>query len=127
MKILGADDDEIALDILEAAVETDGYELVRAANGLEALSILQEEKIQLVVSDWMMPGMSGIDLASRVRDLSASRYTYFILLSSRTEKADMLEGLNAGADDFIIKPFEPMELRLRLRVGQRVLGSKHTN
>jgi putative two-component system response regulator len=122
MRILGVDDDEIALDILEAAVAADGHELVRSMNGIEALNILQRDRIQLVISDWMMPGMSGVDLANRVREVNTSRYTYFILLTSRTEKADLLEGLNAGADDFIIKPFDPMELRLRLRVGQRVLA-----
>lgn len=122
MKILGVDDDDIALDILEAAIAVDGHELVRAASGLESLNILQRERIQMVVSDWMMPGMDGIDLANRVREMSTSRYTYFILLTSRNEKADLLEGLDAGADDFIMKPFDPMELRLRIRVGQRILA-----
>ena len=122
MRILGVDDDDIALDILEAAVAADGHEMVRAANGLAALNILAHERIQLVISDWMMPGMSGIDLAHKVRDANAGPYTYFILLTSRTDKADLLKGLDAGADDFIIKPFDPMELRLRLRVGQRVLA-----
>lgn len=122
MRILGVDDDDIALDILEATLADDGHELVRASNGLEALNILQHDRIQLVISDWMMPGMSGIDLVHKVREMSASRYTYFILLTSRTDKADILSGLDAGADDFVIKPFDPMELRLRLKVGQRVLG-----
>ena len=122
MRILGVDDDEIALDILEAALASDGHEMIRATNGLAALNILQHERIQLVISDWMMPGMSGIDLAHKVRDASASLYTYFILLTSRTDKADLLKGLDAGADDFIIKPFDPMELRLRLKVAQRMLA-----
>jgi putative two-component system response regulator len=122
LRILGVDDDDIALDILEAAISADGHELIRAANGLAALNILQHERIQMVISDWMMPGISGIDLANRVREINAGRYTYFILLTSRTEKSDILDGLNAGADDFIIKPFDPVELRLRLKVGQRVLA-----
>lgn len=122
MRILGVDDDDIAPDILEAAVADDGHELVRAANGLAALNILQHERIQLVISDWTMPGMSGIDLVRKVRDGSTGLYTYFILLTSRTDEADLLNGLEAGADDFLIKPFNPMELRLRLKVGQRVLA-----
>ncbi len=122
MRILGVDDDDIALDILEAAISADGHELIRAANGLAALNILQHERIQMVISDWMMPGISGIDLANKVREINTGRYTYFILLTSRTEKSDILDGLNAGADDFIIKPFDPVELRLRLKVGQRVLA-----
>lgn len=122
MRILGVDDDEIALDILEAAVEADGHVMTRASSGLEALNILQHERIQLVISDWMMPGIGGLDLVRKVREMSASRYTFFILLTSRTEKTDLLEGLEAGADDFVIKPFDPIELRLRLKVAQRVLA-----
>jgi len=122
MKILGVDDDEIALDVLEAAVSSEGYEFVRASDGYEALKRMQEERIQLVISDWMMPGLTGIDLAKKVREMGASRYIYIIILTSRSEKADLLDGLQAGADDFIIKPFDPMELRLRLRVAQRILS-----
>ncbi|MDR2861019.1 MAG: response regulator [Syntrophobacterales bacterium] len=122
MKILGVDDDEIALDILEAAVSSEGYEFVRASDGYEALKLIQEERIQLIISDWMMPGLSGIDLAKKIREMGASSYCYIIILTSRSEKADLLNGLQAGADDFIIKPFDPMELRLRLRVAQRILA-----
>jgi len=122
MRILGVDDDDIALDILEAAVTIDGHQLVRATSGLEALNILQHERIQIVISDWMMPGIDGIELAKKVREMSSSRYTYFILLTSRTDKSDIVSGLDAGADDIIIKPFDPVELRLRLKVGQRVLS-----
>lgn len=122
MKILGVDDDDIALDILEAAVSLEGFEFVRAGDGYEALKKMQEERIQLVISDWMMPGLSGLDLAKKIREMGASRYIYVIMLTSRSEKADLLDGLQAGADDFIIKPFDPMELRLRLRVAQRILA-----
>jgi len=122
MKILGVDDDEIALDILEAAVSSEGYEFIRAKDGYDALRILQEERVQLVISDWMMPGLTGIDLAKKIRETGGSHYTYIIILTSRSERADLLDGLQAGADDFIIKPFDPMELRLRLRVAQRILA-----
>ena len=122
MKILGVDDDEIALDVLEAAVTSEGYEFIRASDGYEALKKMQEERIQLVISDWMMPGMSGVELAKEIREKGASHYVYIIILTSRSERADLLDGLQAGADDFIIKPFDPMELRLRLRVAQRILA-----
>ena len=104
MRILVVDDEEITLDLLEATLEADGHKVLRACNGLEALQVLERNTIELVISDWMMPALSGVDLISRIRAMHTNRYIYLIMLTSRSDKGDIVEGLNAGADDFIVKP-----------------------
>jgi sigma-B regulation protein RsbU (phosphoserine phosphatase) len=107
---------------VRALLERWGYETSDASEGLEGLARIREANIRIVVCDWMMPGMSGPDLCRAVRSASLGRYVYFILLTGRSERTDLLDGLNAGADDFLSKPLDAQVLRARLRVAERILG-----
>jgi putative two-component system response regulator len=99
-----------------------GHEVFRASDGLRAMKLLHKYPIQLVISDWSMPNMDGIELCRAIRGANFGRYVYFILLTCHSQPDDTLNGLTAGADDFIIKPFNPMELILRVKVGQRTIA-----
>ncbi len=123
LKVLIAEDSVISRRILEAFALKRGYEVVSASNGQEALRILtQEGAPRLAVLDWMMPGMEGTEVCRKLREQSVERpYTYVLLLTARAEREDLLQGLQAGADDYIRKPFDPPELEARLRTGQRIL------
>lgn len=122
MKILIADDDPTALLLLEAALLDLGHEVVTARNGWEAWRIFDREGVPLVVTDWMMPEMDGPELCRRVRAAGRARYTYLLMLTAMSGKGRYLEGMAAGADDFITKPFDEDELAARLHVAERVLG-----
>jgi putative two-component system response regulator len=121
-RVLIADDDEVVLELLEEVLSSDGYEVVRARDGHEALDALRAGSIRMVVSDWTMPGMNGIELCRRIRAGDFGGYVYFILLTSRSDQPAVLKGLAAGADDFITKPFDAPELLMRLGVGRRILS-----
>lgn len=122
MRILVVDDDDIALEMLATVLSGDGHEVEVAHDGAEALEIIRRDKIRMVVSDWLMPGMDGIELCRRIRAESLTGYTYIILLTSRGEKEDIVVGLSAGADDFVTKPFHPAELKVRIQAGARILS-----
>lgn len=123
MKVLIADDDQITRSVGKALLLKWGYEVVEAEDGEQAWNILeQEDSPRLVVVDWMMPGMDGPELCRRLRETGDKSYHYIILLTSRDSKEDIIGGLNAGADDYITKPFMPQELEVRLRVGGRILA-----
>jgi sigma-B regulation protein RsbU (phosphoserine phosphatase) len=98
-----------------------GYEVLEAVDGQEALDLLSRETVSLVISDWVMPNLSGIELCRKIRATISNRYTYLILCTAKGEKADLIEGLEAGADDFLVKPISEEELRVRIRAGERVL------
>lgn len=98
-----------------------GYEILEAADGDEAMAMILEHGIGIVISDWEMPGMSGPDLCLAVRDAGLDHYVYFILVSSRAETDDFMMGMESGADDFLSKPIDQQELRFRLRVARRIL------
>lgn len=122
MKALIADDDQISREVVMALLSKWGYEVVEAEDGEHAWRILQEENSpHLVVLDWMMPGLDGLELCRRIRECGDQNYHYIILLTSRTSKEDIITGLNAGADDYITKPFFPQELEVRLRTGRRIV------
>lgn len=122
MRVLVADDSPIARRLLEAALKQWDYEVVSASDGLEAWEILRRDDApRLAILDWMMPGLSGPELCRRVRQLNSQRYTYILLVTSRAEKQDLIEGLEAGADDYITKPFDQMELKVRLASGRRIV------
>jgi len=121
MKILIVDDDEIALSMLENVLTEAGYEVELANNGREALTLLENESIRLVISDWEMPELNGLELCQAIRN-EYSRYIYIILLTSHNSKEDIITGLSIGADDFISKPFDPEELTVRVRAGERILS-----
>ena len=122
VKVLVTDDAADFRLYLRVLLQRWGYQVVEAADGQEALSCLEANDIRLVVSDWMMPGMSGPDLCRAARATDLGHYVYIILLTGRSDSADLVEGLDAGADDFVTKPFEAQVLRARLRVGERILA-----
>ena len=122
MRVLIADDDIISRAVVKALLLKWGYEVLEAGDGNEAWDILKEkDSPQLVLLDWMMPGIDGLELCRRLRQLDNNTYHYIILLTGRDSKEDIIGGLNAGADDYITKPFMPEELEVRLRVGRRIL------
>ncbi len=122
MQILIVDDDELSLDMLSHSLEREGYEVLRTNNGREALQILREGGCRLVISDWDMPEMSGIELCRAVRGEDFNGYIYVILLTSHGGTSDLVEGMMAGADDFITKPFNVAELAVRVRAGRRIVS-----
>jgi sigma-B regulation protein RsbU (phosphoserine phosphatase) len=122
MKILIADDSEDMQMLLTQYLRQWGHTVVIAQNGAEALHILEETDIQFVISDWSMPLISGEELCRTVREkMDLKRYIYIILLTAKQEKQDLVTGMEAGADDFIRKPFNKEELRVRIRAGERTL------
>ncbi len=122
MRILVVDDDDIMLDMLAMVLEGEGHEVVKALNGREAQAILSADDIRFVISDWTMPDIDGLQLCRWVRENARSGYTYFMLLTSRSKTEDIVQGLSAGADDFIAKPFDPTELVVRIKTGQRIIS-----
>jgi len=121
-RILIVDDDAVSLAISRRTVEQAGYDVEVARDGREALRVLSRGACRLVITDWMMPEMDGIELCREIRACDFSSYIYVILLTSRGETKDIVEGLSAGADDFLTKPFDPAELRVRVRTGERILS-----
>jgi two-component system chemotaxis response regulator CheY len=123
MRILIADDDPIARRILARAVRDNAHTCFAAADGVEAWEIFVEHRPDVVISDWMMPGMDGIDLCRRIRDHKDSAgYTYFILLSTLEGGEYAIKSMEAGADDFLAKPLDRLELTVRLTVANRIQG-----
>jgi putative two-component system response regulator len=120
MKVLIVDDDPLALDMLRHALQQSGYEVLSAGNGSQAMDILRQGECRLVISDWEMPVMNGIELCRAIRTELFHGYVYVILLTGHNEGERLVNGLAAGADDFMAKPFNPAELTVRLRVGERV-------
>ena len=109
--------------MLCAILEKWGYEVIIARDGEEALRVLQaDEAPRLAILDWMMPKVDGVDVCRRVRSVGREPYIYILLLTARTESGDLVEAIDAGADDYLTKPFNAPELRARLRAGQRILN-----
>lgn len=120
MRVLVVDDDPTGLIALQAFLSSYGYEVATATNGQEAFEMIQAGDYRLVISDWEMPELNGIDLCRMVRKRQLASYVYFILLTGRQAEEDLVQGLEAGADDFLRKPFNPEELRVRLRSAERI-------
>ena len=123
-KVLVVDDEPVARELLAGTLEDFGYEVVAAHNGQQALDLLRTQEISLVVSDWLMPVMDGLGLCQEIRALPEGRYVYVILLTAKGGPSHAVEGLAAGADDFISKPFHPDELAMRLSTGERILANE---
>jgi two-component system cell cycle response regulator len=122
LKILIAEDDPVSRRILEAKLVKWGYEVLVTSNGDEAWRALQaDDAPTLAILDWMMPGMDGVEICRKVRKDDREPYTYLILLTSLHRDEDLVTGMEAGADDYITKPFKASELKVRLRAGRRII------
>ena len=123
MRLLIADDDIICRRILEKLLVKWGHEVEVASDGVEAWQALQRfDAPSMVVLDWMMPGVDGVEICRRLRELKRDIRPYVILLSGKGQKKDLINGISAGADDYVTKPFAPEELRVRILAGERILN-----
>ncbi|WP_138466297.1 PP2C family protein-serine/threonine phosphatase [Poseidonocella sp. HB161398] len=120
--VLIVDDSRMQRKILTSTLRQMGYGVTEAGSGEEALDLCRARPFELILSDWMMPGMDGPEFCARFRDLETESYGYFILLTSKSERDDIAKGLEVGADDFITKPVNAVELRARLAAGQRIVN-----
>ena len=122
MKILIAEDDAVSRRLLEATLEKFGYEVVVAVDGAEAWAVLQgADAPRLAILDWMMPEIDGVEICRRLRQVPNTTPPYLILLTAKCGKEDVVTGLDAGANDYLTKPFDRAELRARVQVGAHVL------
>ncbi len=121
MKILVAEDDYVSRLLVKKAVEKIGHEVLEAEDGKIALDLFLEHKPDMIISDWMMPEMDGIELCKKIRSSDKKTYSYIILLTAKDNMTDLVEVFEAGADDYIVKPFKPDELRSRLKNGERII------
>jgi len=122
MKILIAEDDNVTRHILEKSVTEMDFEVVSCKNGHDAWKILQSENPpHLLILDWMMPGMDGLEICRKVREQAKEPYTFILLLTSKGEQDDFVKGMEAGADDYVVKPFNHNDLRVRLKAGRRIV------
>lgn len=123
LRVLIADDDTLTRRLLQNALEQAGYKVVAVENGRMALDCLTSKVgPRLALLDWLMPGLSGLDVCREIRRHSEHPYIYMIMLTARTSKEDVVRGLEAGADDYLTKPFDLEELKARLRCGERILN-----
>lgn len=123
MRILVAEDDVISRKLLVTTLKQFGHDPVAFENGSDAWEAFAEGQYRVVVSDWLMPGMDGLDLCRKIRDASLKSYTYFILLTANAQgKETYLEAMQAGIDDFLTKPLDRDQMWMRLRVAERILG-----
>ncbi|KIN62805.1 Response regulator [Sulfitobacter noctilucicola] len=121
LRILIVDDSRLQRSILSKTLTKWGFNVQEAASGDEALLLCEKEIPDLILSDWIMPGMSGIEFCQSFRAMTQDEYAYFILLTSKSDKAEVAHGLDSGADDFLTKPFNAHELRARITAGQRIV------
>lgn len=122
MRILIADDSNVSRHLLESIVRKWGYQVIATADGNQAWDVLrQPDAPRMAILDWMMPGLTGPEVCKKVREKGIEPYTYILLLTSRTQKEDVIEGMTAGADDYVVKPFDQQELNVRLRAGRRII------
>ncbi len=122
MRILIAEDDSVSRRLLQATLSKWRYDVAVTRDGIEAWEALQsEDSPKLAILDWMMPGMDGVELCRKVRKISGPQPVYIILLTAKGNREDIVEGLQAGADDYVTKPFDREELHARVQVGERIL------
>lgn len=122
MRVLAAEDNPVFRAMLSSMLTKWGYDVEAACDGNEAWRVLHDDRApRLAILDWMMPGADGVEICRRVRAEGREPYIYILLLTSRNESQDLVEGMDAGADDYITKPFNTHELRVRLRAGRRIL------
>ncbi|MCB2137068.1 MAG: SpoIIE family protein phosphatase [Rhodobacteraceae bacterium] len=120
-RVMVVDDSRVQRKILSTQLSRAGFLVTEAGTGAEALEICRRHPHELVISDWMMPGLSGLEFCRALREIDSDRYVYFILLTSKSESAEIARGLDGGADDFLTKPVNGDELRARIDAGERIL------
>lgn len=122
MKILIAEDDQDSRELLTWILQKLGYQVIATTNGKEAWEAYRRGRFRIVISDVLMPEMDGLELCRKIRLHKQSKYAYIIIITALIGKRDYLEGMEAGADDFVTKPFDPDELKARLRVAERIIS-----
>src|SRR3990172_2963692 len=122
MKILIAEDSPTWWRLIKKALEDAGYKALIAEDGKKAWGILQKENVKLIIADWLMPGLDGIELCRKIRASQTQGYVYIIFLTSKDKKDDIIAGMDAGADDYMVKPFDKAELLVRVRAGERIIN-----
>ena len=122
VKVLVADDSAVSRKLVELTLSEKQYSLVFAKSGRETLDLFAEHRPALVIVDWMMPDLTGLEICKHIRSRAQASYTYIILLTGKSEKESVVEGLAAGADDYLTKPFHHEELIARVGVGLRIIG-----
>jgi diguanylate cyclase (GGDEF)-like protein len=125
-RILIVEDDQTSRTLLTSLLEKEGYEYCVASNGQEALDLYSQEFFPIIITDWLMPEMDGIELCRLIRSMNIDRYIYIIVLTGQDSKADLIQGLDAGADEYIVKPIHRAELRVRLKGACRILDLETT-
>jgi signal transduction histidine kinase len=126
MHVLIADDDPVSRRLLQSHLLKWGYEVAAGQNGAEAWNLFEAGAFPIVITDWMMPEVDGVELIRRIRAAARPAYVHAILLTARSQKEDLVAGMEAGADDFLTKPFDRDELRVRLRAAERVVRLEHS-
>jgi len=121
-KVLLVDDDVVTVSLLSHCLQELGYEVTAVSDGLAARRLFRIHRFPMVITDWEMPGLDGLELCREIRNLKLPSYTYIIMLTSRHERRHLIEGLSAGADDFVSKPFDPDEIRAHLHTSERILS-----
>ena len=122
MKTLIAEDDRDSREMLAFLLQFEGYDVVQASNGTEAWREFERNQFLLIISDWLMPELDGLELCRRIRAVERTYYPYVILLTALKGKDHFLQAMSAGADDFISKPFDPDELLAKLHVAERIVA-----
>lgn len=126
MKVLIADDQPLDRSMLQLTLAKWNYDVIECEDGISALEIIQGNKPpQIVILDWMMPGLTGPEIIEKVRGMKSQKYIYILLLTAKDEKSDIIEGLESGADDYIVKSVDIHELQMRLRAGIRIIELQH--
>jgi len=122
MKILIADDELVSRKKMEKLIQSLGHETLVATDGNQAWELWDDERTRMVITDWVMPGMDGLELCRKIRKAEGSQYTYIIMVTSKSNIHDIVIGIDTGADDFVSKPFIKEELLVRIRAGERLFG-----
>ena len=121
MEILIAEDDAVSRMLLEKVLVKLGYKVLAAENGLKAWKLFQQNRVSMVITDWIMPEMDGMTLCKKIRSSGTDYYTYIIIVTAKDQKQDLVEALGKGADDYLTKPFDPEELKARIKTGERIV------
>jgi DNA-binding response OmpR family regulator len=122
MEILIAEDDESILEMLANILDSLGHTLLTAREGQEAWHIFQTKFVPMVITDWLMPQMDGLELCRNIREASRDHYTYIIVATETEQKKALLKSLKCGVDDFILKPFDVNELSTRINASERIIN-----